>query len=414
MFIWCLIDRVNLAFAALTMNADLGFTSTMYSPGASIFFLGYCTLEVPSNLMLERYGARIWLSRIMISWGIISASMAFITGIYSFCVLRALLGFAEAGFFPGVIVYLTLWFPPAYRARVISAFLLSVPLTSVFGAPLATSLMQIQGWGLRSWQWLFLLEGIPSALIGIIALWYLTDRLGKAHWLHPAQREWLERTLANERNELEAMHGAFSAWRAMVEPRVLVLYLVYIGSGTISYGVAYFLPQIIKGIGLSVFATGFVTAIRAIVGMAGMLTSGFVCDRTSDKRLLCGSVLMIAAIGAAGVGWVGSSWWVLLPASLMAFFLEAFRPTFWSLPSMFLSRSGAAAGIALINSVGNLGGVMGPMAVGWPHDATRSFAAGLFLVALVTAIAACLVILAGPRYIAHRQVAAGLTAEDAT
>ena len=218
MFIWCLIDRVNLAFASLTMNADLGFTSTMYSLGASIFFLGYCTVEVPSNLMLERYGARIWLSRIMISWGIISASMAFITGIYSFCVLRALLGFAEAEFFPGVIVYLTLWFPRAYRARVISAFLLSVPLTGVFGAPLATSLMQIQGWGLRSWQWLFLLEGIPSALIGIVALLYLTDRPGKAHWLHPAQREWLERTLASERDELEAAHGAFSAWRAMVEP----------------------------------------------------------------------------------------------------------------------------------------------------------------------------------------------------
>jgi ACS family tartrate transporter-like MFS transporter len=413
MFIWCLIDRVNLAFAALTMNADLGFTSTMYSLGASIFFLGYCTVEVPSNLMLERYGARIWLSRIMISWGVISASMAFITGIYSFCVLRALLGLAEAGFFPGVIVYLTLWFPRAYRARVISAFLLSVPLTSVFGAPLATSLMQLQGWGLRSWQWLFLLEGIPSALIGIVALWYLTDRPGMAHWLHPAQREWLERTLASERDELEATHGAFSAWRAMVEPRVMVLCLIYIGSGTISYGVAYFLPQIIKGIGLSVFATGFVTAIPAVVGVAGMLTSGFVCDRTSDKRLLCGAVLMIAAIGVAGVGWVGSSWWVLLPASLMAFFLEAFRPTFWSLPSMFLSRSGAAAGIALINSVGNLGGVMGPMAVGWLRDATHSFAAGLFFVAFVTAIAACLVILAGPRQVAQRLVA-GLTVEDAT
>jgi MFS transporter, ACS family, tartrate transporter len=178
--------------------------------------------------------------------------------------------------------------------------------------------------------------------------------------------------------------------------------------------VAYFLPQTIKGIGLSVFATGFVTAIPAVVGVAGMLTSGFVCESTSDKRLLCGSVLMIAAIGVAGVGWVGSSWWVLLPASLMAFFLEAFRPTFWSLPSMFLNRSGAAAGIALINSVGNVGGVMGPMAVGWLRDATHSFAAGLFFVALVTAIAACLVILAGPRHVAHRQVAAGLTAEDAT
>jgi ACS family tartrate transporter-like MFS transporter len=406
MFIWCLIDRVNLAFAALTMNTDLGFTTTMYSVGVSIFFLGYCAFEVPSNLLLERFGARIWLSRIMITWGLVSSAMAFITGIYGFCTLRVLLGIAEAGFFPGVMVYLTYWFPRAYRARVISAFLLSVPLTGAFGAPLATSLMQLEGWGLRSWQWLFLLEGIPSVLIGILALWYLTDQPGKAHWLLPEQREWLERAIASERDELEATHGTFSAWRAMIEPRVLVLCLVYIGSGTISYGVAYFLPQIIKGIGISVFATGFVTAIPAIVGVAGMLTAGWVCDRSTDKRLLCGSVMLIAAVGVAGIGWVGSSWWVLLPAALMAFFMEASRPTFWSLPSMFLSRSGAAAGIALINSVGNLGGVIGPMAVGWLRDATHSFAGGLYFIAATTAVAGILVMVAGPRHVAERQAAA--------
>ena len=405
MFIWCLIDRVNLAFASLTMNTDLGFTSTMYSVGVSIFFLGYCTFEVPSNLLLERYGARIWLARIMITWGLVSSSMAFITGIYGFCTLRALLGLAEAGFFPGVVVYLTYWFPSAYRARVIAAFLLSVPLTSMFGAPLATSLMQIEGWGLRSWQWLFLLEGIPSVLIGIGALWYLTDQPRDARWLRPEQREWLERAIASERDELEAVHGTFSAWRAMIEPRVLALCLVYIGSGTISYGVAFFLPQIIRGIGLSVFATGFVTAIPAAVGVAGMLSAGWLCDRRSEKRLLCGGVLLVAAAGVTGVGWVGSSWWVLLPASLMAFFMEASRPTFWSLPSMFLSRSGAAAGIALINSVGNLGGVIGPIAVGWLRDTTHSFAGGLYFIAIVTAIAAILVILAGPRHVAARQTA---------
>ena len=406
MFIWCLIDRVNLSFAALTMNTDLGFTSTMYSLGASIFFLGDRTFEVPSNLLLERVGARIWLSRIMITWGLVSCAMAFITGIYSFCTLRVLLGLAEAGFFPGVVLYLTFWFPRAYRARVIAAFLLSVPLTGVFGAPLATSLMQIEGWGLRSWQWLFLLEGIPSVLIGIVALWYLTDKPAKAHWLLPEQREWLERAIAVERDELEATHGAFSPWRAMIEPRVLALSLVYIGAGTISYGVAYLMPQIIKGIGLSVFATGFVAAIPAAVGAAGMLTAGWACDRSSQKRLLCGAAFVIAAVGVAGVGWVGSSWWVLVPASLMAFFLEATRPTFWSLPSMFLSRSGAAAGIALINSVGNLGGVIGPIAVGWLKDTTQSFAGGLYFIGLVTAIAGILVMAAGPRNVALRRATA--------
>ncbi|HUB15316.1 MAG TPA: MFS transporter [Acetobacteraceae bacterium] len=405
MFIWCLIDRVNLAFAALTMNADLGFTSTMYSLGVSIFFLGYCTFEVPSNLLLERFGARLWLSRIMITWGIISASMAFITGLYSFCTLRVLLGLAEAGFFPGVVVYLTYWFPRAYRARVIAGFLLSVPLTGAFGAPLATSLMQIEAWGLRSWQWLFLLEGIPSVLIGIVSLWYLTDRPSKANWLRPEQRDWLEHTIASERDEVEATHGRFSVWQAMIEPRVLALCIVYIGAGTISYGVAYFLPQIIKGIGLSVLATGFVAAIPAIVGVVGMLTVGWYCDRSTEKRLLCGGVMVIAALGVAGVGWVGSSWWVLLPASLMAFFLEASRPTFWSLPSMFLSRSGAAAGIALINSVGNLGGVIGPLAIGWLLDQTHSFAGGLYFVAATTALAGLVVILSGPRHVAAQQAA---------
>ena len=213
MFIWCLIDRVNLAFAALTMNTDLGFTSTMYSLGVSIFFLGYCTFEVPSNLLLERFGARIWLSRIMITWGLVSSAMAFITGIYGFCTLRVLLGLAEAGFFPGVVVYLTYWFPRAYRARVIAAFLLSVPLTGAFGAPLATSLMQIEGWGLRSWQWLFLLEGIPSVLIGIAALWWSSHRPAGhgARWLLPEQREWLEQTdRRTERDELEATCTAHS------------------------------------------------------------------------------------------------------------------------------------------------------------------------------------------------------------
>jgi MFS transporter, ACS family, tartrate transporter len=405
MFIWCLIDRINLSFAALTMNTDLGFTSTMYSLGASIFFLGYCTFEVPSNLLLERFGARLWLSRIMITWGLVSSSMAFISGFYGFCTLRVLLGLAEAGFFPGVVVYLTYWFPKAYRARVIAAFLLSVPLTGVFGAPLATSLMQIEGWGLRSWQWLFLLEGIPSVLIGIVSLWYLTDKPSKAHWLRPEQREWLEGAIANERHELEATHGTFSAWGAMIEPRVLALCVVYIGAGTISYGVAYFLPQITKGIGLSVFATGFVAAIPAAAGAVGMLAAGWACDRSSEKRLLCGGAFLIAAVGVALVGWVGSTWWVLLPASMMAFFMEASRPTFWALPSMFLSRSGAAAGIALINSVGNLGGVIGPVAVGWLKDTTHSFAGGLYFIAVVTAIAAIVVMAAGPRHVVAPQAA---------
>jgi len=242
-------------------------------------------------------------------------------------------------------------------------------------------------------------------LIGIVALWYLTDRPSKARWLLPEQRDWLERTIAAERDELEATHGVLSAWRAMLDPRVLALCVVYIGAGTISYGVAYFLPQIIKGIGITVFATGFVTAIPMIVGAAGMLTAGWFCDRSSNKRVLCGGAFLIAAAGVAGIGWTGSTWWVLLPAALMAFFLEATRPTFWSLPSMFLTGTGAAAGVALINSVGNLGGIIGPIAMGWIKDATHSFEGGLYFIAAVTATAGVVVILTGPRHIALRQAA---------
>ncbi len=399
LFFWCLVDRVNLAYAALTMNVDLGLTATMYSLGASIFFLGYVPFEVPSNLILERVGARVWIARIMITWGLVSSGMAFMTGFYSFLSLRFLLGVAEAGFFPGMVLYLTLWFPRAYRARVTAALMLSVPFNGIIGAPLATSLMQIDGWGFRNWQWLFLIEGIPSILLGIVVLFYLTDRPSKAHWLKREQREWLEQTLLRERGELEAVHGTMSAWRTLIEPRVLALCIIYIGVGTVSYGVGYFLPQIIKGIGLSVFATGFVAAIPAIVGAAGMIIIGWYSDRSPDRRWSCGITMLIAAVGVAGMGWVGSTWWVLLPASLMAFSLEASRPLFWALPPMFLSGSSAAVGIALINSIGNLGGIIGPVAVGWAKDTTQSFAGGLYFIAIVTALAAILVIATGPRHI---------------
>jgi ACS family tartrate transporter-like MFS transporter len=289
------------------MNADLGLTATMYSLSAGIFFLGYVPFEVPSNLLLERYGSRIWIARIMITWGLVSSAMAFMTGIYSFLTLRFLLGVAEAGFFPGMVLYLTLWFPRAYRARVIAAFLLSVPFNQIISAPLATSIMQIQAWGFRSWQWLFLIEGIPSILLGIAVLFYMTDRPSKARWLKPDEREWLEQTLLSERDELEAMHGRISPWRALIEGRVLALCTIYIGVGTISYGIGYFLPQIIKGIGLSVLATGFVATIPAIVGAIGMVVVGWFSDRSPDRRWGCGIAMVVAAVGVAGMGWDGSA-----------------------------------------------------------------------------------------------------------
>jgi MFS transporter, ACS family, tartrate transporter len=403
LYFWCLIDRVNLSYAALTMNADLGLTATMYSLGASIFFIGYFVLEVPSNLILERFGARLWIARIMVTWGLVSSGMAFITGEYSFLTLRFLLGLAEAGFFPGMVLYLTFWFPAAYRARVVAAFMLAVPLNGIIGAPLATTLMQIDAWGLKSWQWLFLLEGIPSIFLGFFVLVYMTDRPSKAHWLNDAERNWLEATLQEERGQIEAVHSRISPWRALIDPRVLTLCAIYFGIGTVSYGIAYFLPQIIRGIGLSVFMTGFVAAIPAAAGAAGMVIWGWFSDRTPDRRWSCGAALMICTIGVVGVAWLGSTWWVLIPAAILAFGLDASRPLFWALPPMFLSGAAAAAGIALINSVGNLGGIVGPVVIGWVKDASGSFAGGLYFIAVCTGAAALLVVLIGPRHVAANE-----------
>ncbi len=398
LYFWCLIDRVNLSYAALTMNKDLGLSATMYSLGASIFFIGYFIMEIPSNMILERFGARLWIARIMITWGLVSSGMAFITGEYSFLTLRFLLGLAEAGFFPGMVLYLTFWFPAAYRARVVAAFMLAVPFNGVIGAPLATSLMQIGGWGLHGWQWLFLLEGVPSILLGFAVIAYMTDRPHKAKWLNDEERAWLESTLQRERTTVEAVHGAMSHWRALVDPRVALLCIVYFGIGTVSYGVAYFLPQIIQGIGISVFWVGWVAAIPSASGALGMIIWGWFSDRSADRRASCAIALAICTLGLIGMATLGSIWWVLIPAAVLAFGLDASRPLFWSLPPMFLSGTAAAAGIALINSVGNLGGIVGPIAIGWAKDTTQSFAGGLWFIAVCTGLAAILVVAFGPRH----------------
>ena len=266
----CLIDRVNLSFAALTMNKDLGLSAYAYSLGASIFFIGYFVFEIPSNLALERFGARLWITRIMVTWGLVSAGMAFIGGETSFLVMRMLLGLAEAGFFPGMILYMTLWFPAAYRARVIAGFMLAIPVTGVIGGPLATSLMELNGvFGLAGWQWMFLVEGIPSILIGCLVPLCMTDRPENAHWLRDDQRAWLAQVLTRERRQVEDLHSRTSLWRALVDVRVLALCLVYFGIGTATYGFVYFLPQVIKGLGLTNLQTGFVSAIPDVFGTSG-------------------------------------------------------------------------------------------------------------------------------------------------
>jgi MFS transporter, ACS family, tartrate transporter len=395
LYVICLIDRVNLSFAALTMNRDLGLTPYIYGLGASIFFIGYFIFEVPSNLMLDRFGARIWITRIMISWGLASAAMAFVRGETSFLVVRFLLGLFEAGFFPGMILYLTYWFPSAYRARVIAAFMLAIPVTGVIGGPLATSLLELNGvFGLAGWQWMFLVEGVPSILLGFVVLRYMTDQPAKADWLTVQERDWLESVLERERHEVESVHSRLGLLRALVDLRVLGLSLVYFGIGTATYGIVYFLPQIIKAWGLTNLQTGFVSSVPDIVGTIGMIVWGHFSDRSSDRRLNAAAALMVCTIGLVGLGLFNASVWSLIAMALVSIGINASRPLFWALPTMFLSRTAAAGAIALINALGNLGGIAGPTMLGWVKQTTGSFSGGIYFLGVCTFIASALVLVA--------------------
>jgi ACS family tartrate transporter-like MFS transporter len=394
LYVVCLIDRVNLSFAALTMNRDLGLNAYVYGLGASIFFIGYFIFEVPSNLLLDRVGARLWITRIMISWGLTSAAMALVSGEISFLVVRFLLGFFEAGFFPGMILYLTFWFPSAYRARVIAAFMLAIPVTGVIGGPLATSMLELNGTlGLAGWQWMFLLEGIPALLMGFVVLAFMTDRPSRANWLRPEEKQWLENTLQRERQEVENEHSRLTLWQALIDPRVLALSLVYFGIGTATYGVVYFLPQIIKSWGLSNLQTGFVSSIPDIVGTIGMVVWGHFSDRSADRRRSAATALIVCTAGLVGLGMYGASAWSLIAMAMVSVGINASRPLFWALPSLFLSRTAAAGAIALINALGNLGGIAGPSMLGWVKTTTGSFSDGLYFLGVCTFVAAIVVLI---------------------
>jgi MFS transporter, ACS family, tartrate transporter len=377
----CYLDRVNVGFAALTMNKDLGFTASVFALGASAFFWGYCLFEIPSNIVLERIGARIWIARIMISWGLLSAATAFVTGAWSFATMRCLLGVAEAGFFPGMILFFTYWFPSRYRGRVVAGFMTALPASIALGAPVSTALLELDGiGGLAGWQWLFLGEGVPAALLGIVVLFYLTDRPAAARWLTPEERDWLTAELHAERRTVESMRS-YTVLQSLYNPRVLALAAVYLGIATASLGLVIFLPQMIKQLGVSNLMTGFATAIPYVVGTIGMVVWGHVTDRMGERRWNLFAACLVATAGLIVAGLLTGSYWALAGMSAATIGLYGMKGPFWPLPSMFLSGTAAAAGIATINSIGNLGGIIGPLAVGWIKDRTGSFEAGLYVLA---------------------------------
>ena len=390
------LDRVNIGFAALTMNADLGLTRSMYGLASGIFFLGYVLFEVPSNLIMERVGARLWIARIMLSWGLLSAGTAFVSSPTQLYVLRFLLGVAEAGFFPGMILYLTYWFPAAWRARILSAFMIAIPVSSAIGSPVSTAILSLQAYGLQGWQWMFLLEGAPAVLCGFAVLVFLRDGPRKAAWLTSEEKEWLENELARERGGALPSHSVVAALR---EPRVWFLGLVYFGMLVGMYGYGFWLPQIVKGFGeLSNLQVGFVSAIPYAAAALTMFLWSRHSDRTGERTWHIALPAFVGALGLAASAHFGNSPALALAAlSLSAIGVYAALPVFWTLPTSLLAGSAAAAGIALVNSIGNTGGFFGPLLVGYVTDATGGYGAALWTLAAMVTFAGVLVLSLAPR-----------------
>ena len=387
------LDRVNVGFAALTMNKDLGLSSSAFGFGAGIFFLAYFLFEVPSNLFLERVGARKWIARIMFTWGLISGGMAFATGEVSFFALRVALGIAEAGFFPGIIFFLTLWFPAVYRARIIGYFMAAIPLSTVIGAPVSGLLLNMHGlMGLKGWQWLFLIEAVPALVLSVVVFFYLTDRPADAGWLAADERAWLVARLDQERRQREAVRD-YSVSEALLNPKVLALSFVYFGAVATNYGLSFFLPQIVKAFGVSNVQAGVIAALPYLVGVVAIVFWGRRSDRKLERRFHLAFPLFVAAMGIAASTVTDDPRLRMAAFSIAGFGIFGGLPVFWTFPTAFLSGPAAAGGIALINSIGNLAGFAGPYAMGVLKDWTGTYTVGLLTLSAAGLMAMVVVLL---------------------
>jgi ACS family tartrate transporter-like MFS transporter len=388
-YVLAYIDRINVSFAGLTMRGDIGMSAGTFGFAVGMFYWGYFIFEVPSNVILEKIGARIWIARIMITWGILAGCTAAVTDSTSFAIVRFLLGVAEAGFFPGIILYFTYWFPSHHHARIVSGFLVGLPVAVAIGAPISTALLGLDGlFGLRGWQVMYIAEAIPTIVIGVLTFFVLTDRPAQAKFLTAEERDWLVAKIAAERRATEAVRK-FTLWQALYNPKVLLLALNYLGIVTASLGMLIFIPQIIKSLGnYSNMTVGWLTMIPYICGAIAMVVWGRVSDRMNERRwnLFIGCVL--STVGLVIAGMTMGTWWALVGMSIAAMGFYGSKGPFFAMPPMFLSGAGLAAGIAWINSIGNLGGFFGPWYVGVMKDMTGSYAGGLYGLALLGLIAA--------------------------
>ncbi|GAA0840107.1 MAG: MFS transporter [Cupriavidus sp.] len=396
------LDRVNVGFAKLQMLSDLKFSETIYGLGAGIFFIGYFLFEVPSNVILHKVGARIWIARIMITWGVISAAMMFVTTPTMFYVLRFLLGVAEAGFFPGIILYLTYWYPANRRGRTTTYFMTAIALSGVIGGPLSGWLMQSfdghNGWS--GWQWMFLVEGIPSILVGIWVLLFLDDRIAHAKWLNAEEKALLERNISAENQHKEDPPVA----QVLSSPRVWLMSAIYFSFVMGLYGVSFWLPTIIKQTGVKgALDVGLLTAIPYGCAVIGMVLVAYSADRSGERRWHIALPALAGAVGLVlSVQWHGDTTLAMVALTLATIGILTTLPLFWSLPTAFLAGTGAAAGIALINSLGNLAGFISPYAVGWLKDLTQSTDSGMYLLAVCMVVGAALTLSVPARMVNRR------------
>ena len=390
LYIVAYLDRVNVGFAALQMNQALGFSASTYGLGSGIFFLSYVAFEIPSNVMLARVGARLWIARIMITWGLVSSAMMFIRGAGGFYTMRFLLGAAEAGFFPGIIFYLTRWFPERERARTLAAFMTAVLVAGIVGGPLSGALLSLQAWGLAGWQWLFLLEGLPSVLLGVAVLFSLTDGPGVATWLTAEERTALTACLAAD----PVRRARPATVRAVLASgRVWLLAVIYFTIPVALYGMSFWLPQILKtASGGSDFEVGLLTTIPYLVGVLGMVVIGRHSDRVGERRWHVAIAAFVGGLAFAASAFVHALVPSILLLSIAALGFASMLAPFWALATSAVSGTGAAAGIALINSVGNVGGFVGPYLLGWVLDTTHSFAAGLVVIGAILIAGGALVL----------------------
>lgn len=375
----CYIDRINVTFAGLTMREDLNLSATVFGLAVGTFYWGYFIFEVPSNIIMEKVGARLWIARIMITWGLLAGATALVTGPTSFATVRFLLGVAEAGFFPGMILYFTYWFPAYHHARIVSGILAGFVVAVAGGAPISTALLSLDGlFGLHGWQIMYLAEAIPTVILGIATLFIMTDRPEQATFLTAEEKAWLAAKLSSEREAKEAVR-TFSVLQGMFNPKVLLLSLNYFGIVTASLGMLFFIPQIIKSLGVtSNMTVGWLTMLPYICGGLSLVIWGRISDRMQERRWNLLAACVVSTLGLVIAGLTMGTWWSLVGMSIAAIGFYGSKGPFWAMPPMFLTGTAAAASLAWINSIGNLGGFFGPWYVGVMKDMTGSFAGGLF------------------------------------